>query len=407
MNQTKPIHMKSTENLLLMAALLLPGCSQMGPTYNLSVTNELTVPRKGETVALRKSDLGDITCDVFTGFSVQDTRTGNYLLSQFLDEDLDGEPDYLLFQPDLGAGETRTYHLVQDVDSGALPVTGITTFSRFVPERTDDYAWENDRVAFRTYGPTAEQMVVDKTPGGTLSSGIDCWLKRVDHPIINKWYRETLDGTGSYHEDTGEGLDDFHVGPSRGCGGVGVWSEAEKKLYTSRNFKAWKTIATGPIRTLFTLTYAPWPTPYGMMEETKVVSLDLGSNLTRFEVLVSAESKVNTISAGITLHEKDGNISTDDEHGWFSYWQPHGDSELGMGIVVPLEYLAGSEEYVVDEPDQSHLLVHLRPVGGRVVYYAGFGWKKSGQVDNEQAWIDYLQAFAEKIASPIKYQLIK
>ena len=186
--------MKGPEILLLTAAMLVSGCGQKEPAYTLSVTNELSVSREGETVVLRKSDLGDITCDVFAGFSVKDARKGQYLVSQVLDEDLDGEPDCLLFQPDLGPGETRTYRLVQDADSNALPVTGITTFSRFVPERTDDYAWENDRVAFRVYGPKAEQMVVEGIPGGTLSSGIDCWLKRVDYPIINKWYRKTLDG---------------------------------------------------------------------------------------------------------------------------------------------------------------------------------------------------------------------
>jgi hypothetical protein len=399
--------MKSLDSLflILVSSLLLYACSQRGPAYTLTVTNELTVSRKGETVSLRKSDLKDIPADVFSRFSVQDAGTGDYLVSQVIDEDMDGEPDHLLFQPLLGPGETRTYHLVQDADSGALPVPAVTTFSRFVPERTDDYAWENDRVAFRTYGPTAERMVVDGTPGGTLSSGIDCWLKRVDYPIINQWYKKTVEGSGSYHEDTGEGLDDFHVGSSRGCGGTGVWSKEEKKLYVSRNFTAWKTIATGPIRTLFTLTYAPWSTPYGMLQETKVISLDLGSNLSRFEVHVSADETVETFSTGLTLHEKDGHVHMDPDRGWFSYWQPHGDSELGMGIVVPLEYLAGSEELLVDEPDQSHLLVHLRPVNGKVVYYAGFGWKKSGQFDNEQAWLNYLQGYADRIKSPITYQV--
>ena len=27
------------------------------------------------------------------------------------------------------------------------------TYARFVPEREDDFAWENDLVAFRAYGP--------------------------------------------------------------------------------------------------------------------------------------------------------------------------------------------------------------------------------------------------------------
>jgi hypothetical protein len=139
------------------------------------------------------------------------------------------------------------------------------------------------------------------------------------------------------------------------------------------------------------------------MEETKIISLDLGSNLARFEITVSADEPVEGLSTGLTQHEKDGTNHLDEENGWFSYWQPHGDSELGMGIVVTPEYLAGSTEHLVDERDQSHLLVHMKPVQGRVVYYAGFGWKKSGQFADEQAWFDYLQGFAERIKSPITY----
>jgi hypothetical protein len=78
---------------------------------------------------------------------------------------------------------------------------------------------------------------------------MDCWLKRVDYPIINKWYKKHLEEGGSYHEDTGEGLDDFHVGASRGCGGTGLWDDEEKILYTSKNFSEWKTLAVGPLRT--------------------------------------------------------------------------------------------------------------------------------------------------------------
>ena len=29
-------------------------------------------------------------------------------------------------------------------------------FGRFVPEREDDFAWENDKVAFRVYGPNSK-----------------------------------------------------------------------------------------------------------------------------------------------------------------------------------------------------------------------------------------------------------
>jgi len=37
--------------------------------------------------------------------------------------------------------------------------------------------------------------------GGTLTSGIDCWMKGViDYPIINNGTKKHMDG-GSYHED--------------------------------------------------------------------------------------------------------------------------------------------------------------------------------------------------------------
>ena len=38
------------------------------------------------------------------------------------------------------------------------PETFVTkTYARFVPERKDDFAWENDKIAFRTYGKAIEK----------------------------------------------------------------------------------------------------------------------------------------------------------------------------------------------------------------------------------------------------------
>mgnify|MGYP001545592391 CR=1 FL=1 len=44
-------------------------------------------------------------------------------------------------------------------------------YGRFVPERQDDFAWENDKVAFRVYGPSSG--------GKGQVSGVDAWLKKV------------------------------------------------------------------------------------------------------------------------------------------------------------------------------------------------------------------------------------
>ena len=108
----------------------------------------------------------------------------------------------------------------------------------------DDFAWENDKVAFRTFGPKAQQLWESGDKEGLISSGIDCWLKRVPYPIINKWYEKDRNG-GSYHKDDGEGLDNFQVGVSRGCGGTALFRN--NTLYPSQNYSSWKIIANGPI----------------------------------------------------------------------------------------------------------------------------------------------------------------
>jgi hypothetical protein len=392
---------RQTVLLLTFLALILFGCNKKDELYTLSVKNELQVQRNTESVAVIKSDLGNITSELFSRLSVKDGTSGAVMTSQVIDEDMDGEPDLLIFQPDLGPGETKEYYLVAQTDSTMLTVPQKTTFSRFVPERTDDYAWENDRVAFRTYGPVAQKMVEDKIPGGTLTSGMDCWLKRVDYPIIDKWYKKTTEKSGSYHQDEGEGLDNFHVGASRGCGGTGLWDADEKILYTSKNFVDWQTMAVGPIRTQFELKYAPWSGKDITITERKIISLDLGSNLTRYEIVITSDEALNSFTTGLTLHKKDGQIKVDTDRGWFSYWQPFGDSELGMGIVVHPKYVQGYSEHMVEEADLSHLLVHMKPVNGKVVYYAGFGWQKSGQYQTEEEWISYLQTYADKLSSPL------
>jgi hypothetical protein len=67
----------------------------------------------------------------------------------------------------------------------------VMAFGRFVPEREDDFAWENDKVAFRIYGPSSG--------GKGPVSGVDPWFKKVDYSIIDKWYAGFLEGI-SYHE---------------------------------------------------------------------------------------------------------------------------------------------------------------------------------------------------------------
>ena len=367
-------------------------CNQVKSSTKVIIENTLEVERSFETVALTKDML---KAKDLSKIGLRNHKTGELQITQGVDNDGDKIFDELLFQPVIGPQSKEIFEVI--VRAEKKVVDDEHCYSRFVPERTDDYAWENNRVAFRMFGPTAQKMKEDKIPGGTLTSGVDLWLKKVDHPIINKWYKKTVEGTGTYHEDTGEGLDNFHVGVSRGVGGVAV--KKKEEYYFSKNFTKWRTITTGPIRTSFQLEYEAWDVDGQSIQESKTISLDYGSNLSKFETTIKGS---DTISIGLTLHEKDGEVTSNSTNGWVSYWQPHSDSELGSAIIMSPEHFIGHEEYVTDARDLSHAYAHMKVENNKAVYYAGFGWRESGQYENEAEWSNYLNDFSLKMRRPLK-----
>ena len=388
---------------ILLGVTLLSACQQQsGDTASFSVKNNLALDRPAETVSVPAEKVKALLQKFGAeNLLLRDATTGSLLVTQAIDYDQDGTIDEILFQTSLKANEAKQF-TIEGAKDGATrqPKSKLTTYSRFVPERTDDYTWENDRVAFRTYGPVAQQLVEEGKQGGTLTSGMDAWLKRVNHPIINAWYKKNDADPGYYHIDHGEGYDPYHVGASRGIGGIGVLEG--DTLYVSRNFTEYKTIAEGPIRTVFELTYAPWQANSRTIREKKRISLDLGSNLSRFESQLQPSQPVPNYTIGITLHDKKGEVAGNPEQGWFRYWEPMGGSFLGTGVVLAPSAVQSFKDHRVDTKDQSHLYVITRPVNDKLVYYAGFGWEKSGQFDSKEAWDQYLTEFAKRITSPLE-----
>ena len=361
----------------------------------ITISNPLNTEREFETVEISKTALGLQPSDKLEKYRVKELGTSTYLISQCVDENGDGVNDVLLFQPKIKALSTNKFEIeliLEDIIKDPI----VFCYSRFVPERIDDYAWENNKVAFRTYGPVAQKMTEDKVKGGTLTSGIDAWLKRVEYPVINKWYEKYTNGTGTYHKDTGEGLDNFHVGDSRGIGGVAL--KIDSVYYYSKNFISWKTITTGPLRTSFTLTYADWDAKGNKIKEVKHISLDYGSFLSKFEVEVYG---TKTLSTGITLHNNDGKTESNLKAGWIDYWQPIDDSELGTGIVFPKNTMISSEKYMNPNKELCNLYAALKVVSNKVTYYTGFGWKKQGEFTTKEAWENYLTNYATKINNPL------
>jgi unsaturated rhamnogalacturonyl hydrolase len=329
-------------------------------------------------------------------------------------------PDKLLFQVDLAPGETRTFYIFDASALAAIPPPIIKTFARFVPERLDDFAWESDRIAHRIYG----QALIKAE--GTISSGADVWIKRDRRLIVDTMY-----ATKHYHEDNGEFMDDYRVGKSRGCGGLGIWDG--KKLCVSSNWKSWKLITTGPIRSEFELTYDAWDAGNGRkVSEVKRFSIDAGSWLTKVTSTISSEDK-SPLTIGVGLAERacptnrEEFIARNQHEGWMTYWQPE-DQPKGTTAVAILLPKGSVKEFTNDNPAMPDAVKHANvpqpthegypairnqlaiaqaEIGKPFEYYFGASWDRSGDFTNHEQWLNYVNRFAERRDQPLQVTLNK
>jgi Domain of unknown function (DUF4861) len=375
---------------------------------SVELTNPLGSERKHETVAVDRKELAQLAPAAdFKALVVTDAK-GALVLSQLVDSDGDEEPDELVFQTDLKPNENKIFKL----RAGPRPPAAradYKVYGRFVRERLDDFAWENDLVAHRVYGAALE--TAKKEP--LVSSGIDVWVKRTHRLLINDWYI-----TGDYHRDQGEGADFYAVGKSRGCGGLGLWIHPTQadlrggpgsggKLALSHNFIGSRVLASGPIRLVFELTYAPWEIAPGQrVAETKRITLDAGSPWNHIESTFTPPGP-GKLSAGIGIAKHPGNaMSLDPVSASLRVWEPlkgeKGDANGNLGCAVVLRPGAPLEEH---PDDLEYVVVTPVPASGKLVYEMGTAWDKSGAIRDAAAWGREVQAQAARSGAPVKVSL--
>lgn len=249
-------------------------------------------------------------------------------------------------------------------------------YVRYVPQRKEDIAWENDRIAFRVFGPPVKNQV---------GSGIDVWTKSVRYPIIDKWYYLNRKGE-DYHTDKGEGCDFYDMGYFRGCGGTAVWKDG--RPHTSQTYFNHSILKNDEKEIVFELTYSPFDVGDIKVSERKTISMKKGTNLFRVVSVFETESNDDLIiGIGLTTF---GNpkMHIDKENGLLSCWEQIDPQQghLGTAVLVNPDDIFDFTEYQKDQ----FVLVRTKP-DIPVVYYSGAGWSKSPDFDNEEDWLKYLE----------------
>lgn len=380
------------EVLCAEVAPLVARTTMSAPTggRTVRVENPLAAARPAETVSVKWADLGlrpgDPTVRVWDVAACAPVA--------FQDDAAAGA---LLFSTPLAAKETREFRILSDA---SLPQANLSVvcWSQYLPERMDDFAWENDRFGARAYGP----VIMQPPPAGQklVSSGVDVINKCVPYPVLRRWFVERT-GEGSYHKDHGEGMDNYKVGPSRGCGGLGARG-ADGRWAFSINWSKARTIQCGPVRTEFELTYPAWG---GFGEETRRVTLDRGQFFAHFRARFQ---RAGELQAGPGLdcgaaRQHDGAIARDLAAGWIANWEPDGVDGADTGSIATAVLLDPA-----DAPAQTAVdalgCEYLFPPAGRTSfgYWAGATWSGAGAVKDAQAWHALVRDFAAALRHPAR-----
>jgi hypothetical protein len=371
---------------LMLIAALSSSCLAAGGPMTVKAVNKLSFARPSQMIELTAKDLAALGEKDLTKIHVKDAA-GKDLVCQAVDTDGDYTPDQVIFQADLAAGQSQTF-TVSVANKWVYTKDQFRAYGRFVRERFDDFCWENDRIAHRMYGKALETWVREPL----TSSTVDIWSKRTARMVINEWYM-----ADNYHADTGDGADFYSAGPSRGCGGNGLW--AGDRLWVSKNFVNSRVLTNGPIRVMFELTYEPFDVNGVMVSEVKRICLDAGQNLDHFQSLYKTEKPV-ALTTGIGLKKVSGERKDlNAERGWLVKWErmEKNAGNQGLAAIVDPKLLVKQTE------DQRSLLMLARvPQDDRASYWAGFCWDKAGQCPDEQAWRDYVDRFAQGLLSPIE-----
>ena len=358
------------------------------------VENPLDVARPAETVSVKWADLGLRPGD--TAVRVWDVAA--CVPVAFQD---DAKRGALLFSTALAAKETRTFRILSDASLPQADLS-IVCWSQYLPERMDDFAWENDRFGARAYGP----VIMQPAPAGQklVSSGIDIINKCVPYPVLHRWFVERT-GEGSYHRDHGEGMDNYKVGPSRGCGGLGA--RGADGWAFSVNWSKAKMIQCGPVRTEFELTYPAWG---GFGEETRRVTLDRGQFFAHYRPRFRGQAPAGVqVGPGLdcgAARQHDGQIARDLAAGWIANWEPDGVDGADTGSIATAILLDPADAPAATATDALGC-EYLFPSAGRTSlgYWAGATWSGAGAVKDAKAWHARVRDFAAALRNPIKVSI--
>ena len=315
--------------------------------------------------------------------------------------------------------------------------------------RKDDIAWENDRCAYRVYGPALQRT-------GERSFGTDIWAKNTPDTVVYERYvmdkQGNVDGdkvdekvkseerkmknlsgaaleaqkakikalkaesyeidvTTSFHLDHGNGLDPYRVGATLGLGAPSLMIGNQQFLPYC--YKDYKILDNGPLRFTIELTYNP--STIGDMQnvvEHRIISLDKGSNFNKMTVWYDGLTHPTDFATGFPIHEEDTETKTFAKD-YVSYADPTDNIEVNNSqVFVGVLFPNGIDNTYYQLFDKKHDGATGHALGlkrglknaEKYSYYFGAAWSKY-DVRSYTEWQIRIKEFLEALKTPLQVKL--
>lgn len=284
--------------------------------------------------------------------------------------------------------------------------------------RKDDIAWENDRCAYRVYGPALQKT-------GERSFGTDIWVKNTPDTVVYERYIKDMNGNikgdkmdakvrdilTSFHLDHGNGLDPYRVGATLGLGAPSLM--VGKNQVLPYCYKDYRILDNGPLRFTVELTYNP--STVGDMQnvvEHRIISLDKGSNFNKMTVWYDGLSTPTDFATGFPIHEEDTETKTFAKD-YVSYADPTdnievNNSQVYVGVLFP-EGIDHTYYQLFDKKHDGatgHALGLKRGLknGEKYSYYFGAAWSKY-DVRSYAEWQIRIKDYLDALKNPLQVEI--
>ncbi|MBQ7531278.1 MAG: DUF4861 family protein [Paludibacteraceae bacterium] len=255
-------------------------------------------------------------------------------------------------------------------------------YGRYVPERKDDFAWENEYAAFRMYGPA----LAPENP----SNGVDLWLKNSPALVIDTMYGRELRDHRPYHINYDGNLDCYKVAHTAGCGGVVIKADDER-LCIGGPYSRQEILEQTPDRFVFRLEYDSVPVAGQILQQSLTITAEAGTLWNKAEVVLTAKSqepraKSLFLGGGIFLHDTVDNYRICSKCGLIAYaedalsdkaaammnFEYNGSTSQGRSYIAVRTPEATIQQFI------DGTLVSLRPytLGDTLTYYFGACWSE-------------------------------